>query len=170
MNTPFFLFPLDFVLLKLLGKLLFLLLFHVTMQMFGGIAESRRHQDLSVLTQFISDPDEELLQLHSIFKDLRICPAGSKWYNKTKAFFSYSKPITSMHKNTIRPQICTGKSAAHHLFNRLAFSSTSNMWSWNTSSLLYLPRSTLDLIISKLSLGFSGLAGSIAGISASESL
>lgn len=101
MNTPFFLFPLDFVLLKLLGKLLFLLLFHVTMQMFGGIAESRRHQDFSVLTQFISDPDEELLQLHSIFKDLRICPAGSKWYNKTKAFFSYSKPITSMHKNMI---------------------------------------------------------------------
>lgn len=77
MNTPFFLFPLDFVLLKLLGKLLFLLLFHITMQMFGGIAESRRHQDLSVLTQLISDPDEELLQLHSIFKDLRICPAGS---------------------------------------------------------------------------------------------
>ncbi|TNN85627.1 hypothetical protein EYF80_004260 [Liparis tanakae] len=47
---------------------------HLTAEqdMFGGVAESRRHQDLSVLTQLISDSDEELLQFHSVFKDLRI--------------------------------------------------------------------------------------------------
>lgn len=50
MNTHFFLFPLDLILLKLLGKLLFLLLFNVIVKVFGGVAESRRHQDLSVLT------------------------------------------------------------------------------------------------------------------------
>lgn len=44
------------------------------MQMFGGVAEGRRHQDLSVLTQLVSDPDEELLQLHSVFEDLGIGP------------------------------------------------------------------------------------------------
>ena len=78
-DTPFLLFSLDFVLLKLLGKLFFLLFFHVTMQVFGSVAQGRGHQDLSVLTQLISDPDEELLQLHSIFKDLRVCPVMNVW-------------------------------------------------------------------------------------------
>lgn len=79
-NTLFFLFPFDLVLLQLLGKLLFLLLVHVAVQMFGGVAESRRHQDLAILTQLIPDADQEVLQLHGVFKDLGICPAES---NKT---------------------------------------------------------------------------------------
>lgn len=84
-NTLFFFFPFDLVFLQLLGKLLFLLLVHVAMQMFGGVAESWRHEDLSVLTQLIPDADQEVLQLHGIFKDLRICPAES---NKTFLFIS----------------------------------------------------------------------------------
>lgn len=74
-STSFLFFPFESVLLKLSGKFLLLLLVHVAVQMFAGVAERRRHQDLSVLAQLISDSDQEVLQLHSIFKDLRVRPA-----------------------------------------------------------------------------------------------
>lgn len=88
MITLFFFFPFDLVLLELLGKLLLLLLVHVAVQMFGGVAEGGRHQDLSVLAQLIPDADQEVLQLHGVFKDLRICPANG---NKMLAFLKKKK-------------------------------------------------------------------------------
>lgn len=105
-STSLFLFPFDFILLKLFGKLLFLLFFHITMQMFGGIAESGRHQDLSVLTQLISDPDQELLQLHSIFKDLRICPAGSIMCKKSLGFLLIQMNLCNIKDIGDRRLIC----------------------------------------------------------------
>ena len=61
-ESTFFLFlSLELVLLHLLGELRLLLLLHVTVEVFGGVAESGCHQDLSVLAQLVSDADEELL-------------------------------------------------------------------------------------------------------------
>lgn len=95
-RTSFLLFPFESVLLALPGKFLLLLLVHVAVQMFAGVAECGRHQDLSVLAQLVSDSDQEVLQLHSIFKDLRVCPArgmeegggrGERGRSKGELFF-----------------------------------------------------------------------------------
>lgn len=74
-HTFFLFLPFKLVFLKFFGQLLFLLLLYITVQVFGGVAECWGEQDLAVLTQFISDPDEEVLQLHRILKDLRVRPA-----------------------------------------------------------------------------------------------
>lgn len=60
------------ILLNLLGQFLPLLLVYVAMEMFGGVAEGRRHQDLSILAQLITDLHKEVLQLDRILKYLRV--------------------------------------------------------------------------------------------------
>ena len=86
--TLFLLLPLQLVLLKLLGQLLLLLLLHVAVQVFGGVAERRRQQDLSVLAQLVPDADEELLQLHRVLEDLRVRPAEENAMHKFISWFT----------------------------------------------------------------------------------
>lgn len=72
--TFLLLFSLQLIFLQLFRQLLFLLLLHISVQMFGGVAEGRSQQDLTVLTQLVSDPDKEILKLHCILEDLRVRP------------------------------------------------------------------------------------------------
>lgn len=88
------------------------------MQVFSGVAEGGRQENLSVLAQLISDPDEELLELHRILKDLWIRPAKQNeqtWtYGvmlcKTKSFNLLRSPgeVYTFPENKLSPMQTSG--------------------------------------------------------------